>query len=173
MTYDNTRIRKAPARPVSIWKCDRIRAVALSAAIGIILSCGLFFSCGKKANEEGTQEKPTSAKAVSPAEVRKSLEKLIGRWQRPDGGYVIDIRKVRADGELDAGYFNPRPINVSRAKAATEGGAITVFIELYDENYPGSTYDLIYDPRSDVLLGTYFQAAMRQSFEVVFVRMER
>jgi len=29
-----------------------------------------------------------------------SYEKLEGRWQRGDGGYIIDIRKVEADGKL-------------------------------------------------------------------------
>jgi len=140
--------------------------------MGIIFSCGLFLSCGKKADEEGTREKTVSAEDASPAEVRAALEKLVGRWHRPDGGYVIAIRGVGADGALDAGYFNPRPINVSKAKGAVEGETIEVFIELYDEGYPGSTYDLTYDLRSDVLLGTYFQAAIRQNFDVVFVRMK-
>ena len=44
------------------------------------------------------------------------FHKLIGRWLRPDGGYVIDIRKIHADGKMDAGYYNPQPINVSRAE---------------------------------------------------------
>jgi hypothetical protein len=85
---------------------------------------------------------------------------------------VIEIRRVGVHGDLDAGYFNPRPINVSKAEASAQEGKVRVFIELYDEGYPGSTYDLTYDPRSDVLLGNYFQAAIRQNFDVVFVRMD-
>ncbi|OGR31583.1 MAG: hypothetical protein A2139_13870 [Desulfobacca sp. RBG_16_60_12] len=69
-------------------------------------------------------------------------------------------------------YFNPRPINVSRAEAAQEGTTTKVFIELRDTNYPGSTYTLAYDPQSDQLKGVYFQAALQQSFDVVFVRMK-
>ena len=34
-----------------------------------------------------------------------------------DGGYVIEIRSIRARGKLDAAYLNPRPINVSQATA--------------------------------------------------------
>jgi hypothetical protein len=59
-----------------------------------------------------------------------------------------------------------------QAKASHKGDAVEIFIELYDEGYPGSTYTLTYDPGSDALFGTYFQAALGQSFEVVFVRMK-
>ena len=38
--------------------------------------------------------------------------------------------------------------------------------------YPGSTYTLTYDPKRDQLQGVYFQATLRQSFDVVFVRMK-
>jgi hypothetical protein len=45
-----------------------------------------------------------------------SEDLLRGRWVRPDGGYVIEVRDAQAGGRLDAAYFNPRPINVSRAE---------------------------------------------------------
>jgi hypothetical protein len=32
---------------------------------------------------------------------------LVGRWQRTDGGYVIDIRRVEPDGAMEANYYNP------------------------------------------------------------------
>ena len=72
---------------------------------------------------------------------------------------------------MSAGYFNPRPINVSRAEALQEGQDVKVFLELQDVNYPGSIYHLTYDPKSDQLKGTYFQAALKQMFEVVFDRL--
>lgn len=97
---------------------------------------------------------------------------LVGRWQRTDGGYVIDIRRVAADGTMEAGYLNPRPINVSRAVAAVFKEHLKVELELRDTGYPGSTYTLLYDPNKDALLGYYYQAVQRQNFEVVFVRME-
>jgi hypothetical protein len=89
---------------------------------------------------------------------------------REDGGYVLEIRTISADGKADASYFNPRPINVSRAEAFREGGALTLFVELQAPNYPGSTYRLVYDPARDVLVGTYFQALQKQTFDVSFVR---
>jgi hypothetical protein len=100
-----------------------------------------------------------------------ALQKLQGRWQRNDGGYVIDIRNVGPGGKLTAAYFNPRPINVARAEASQDSGAVKVFIELRDVNYPGSTYNLIYIPADDRLTGTYFQAVERATFDVYFTRM--
>ncbi len=97
---------------------------------------------------------------------------LIGRWTRPDGGYVIDIRKIAADGTMEAHYYNPRPIQVSRAEASRVGATTRVFIELRDVGYPGATYNLVYKPQENVLAGVYFQPAVAQSFNVVFLRMQ-
>lgn len=97
---------------------------------------------------------------------------LVGRWQRTDGGYVIEIRRVAADGQMEAAYFNPRPIHVSRADASVFKEHLKVEVELRDTGYPGSTYTLLYDPKRDLLLGYYYQAVQRQNFDVVFVRQE-
>jgi len=75
------------------------------------------------------------------------FQPLMGRWQRTDGGYVIEIGRIDADGKIVAGYFNPRPINVSRAQASMQKGYIKVEVELRDTGYPGSRYTLIYDTR--------------------------
>ena len=103
---------------------------------------------------------------------KTAFDSLKGRWLRPDGGYVIDIRDVDASGKMAAGYFNPRPINVSQAEASREGDTTKVFIELRDVNYPGATYNLTYDPERDQLRGVYYQPAVRQSFDVFFIRMK-
>lgn len=97
--------------------------------------------------------------------------KLVGRWVRPDGGYVLNIRSVdAASGRLDLEYLNPRPIHVAQAEAKEAGGKVTVFVELQDVGYPGSTYRLTYVPQADQMIGTYFQPAADQSFDVEFVR---
>jgi len=98
------------------------------------------------------------------------FQTLKGRWLRPDGGDVLEIRKIAADGTMDAAYLNPRPVNVSRAKATRDKTTLRVFVELRAPNYPGSTYTLTYDPKRDELYGVYFQAVQGQSFDVVFVR---
>jgi len=98
---------------------------------------------------------------------------LIGRWQRTDGGYVIEIRRVATDGAMQAAYFNPRPINVSWAKASEFKDHLKVELELRDTGYPGSSYTLLYDPEKDALLGFYYQAVQKQNFDVIFVRMNQ
>jgi hypothetical protein len=102
----------------------------------------------------------------------QAFEKLEGRWRRADGGYVLDIRKVRPDGAMDAAYLNPRPINVSKAQATRDGATVRVFVELRAPNYPGSTYTLTYDSKRDELYGVYYQAVEGRSFDVVFARMK-
>jgi hypothetical protein len=47
---------------------------------------------------------------------------------------------------------------------------IQVFVKLQDVNYPGSTYTLTYDPEQDRFTGYYYQAALNQIFDVVFIR---
>jgi hypothetical protein len=102
----------------------------------------------------------------------QGFEKLEGRWRRADGGYVLDIRKVRPDGAMDAAYLNPRSINVSKAQATRDGVTVRVFVELRAPNYPGSTYTLTYDSKRDELYGVYYQAVEGRSFDVVFARMK-
>ena len=102
----------------------------------------------------------------------EGFEKLEGRWRRADGGYVLDIRKVRPDGAIDAAYLNPRPINVSKAQASRDGATVRIFVELRAPNYPGSTYTLTYDSKRDELYGVYYQAVEGRNFDVVFARMK-
>lgn len=97
---------------------------------------------------------------------------VVGRWQRTDGGYILELRNPTFDGGLAATYFNPRPINVARSGWTLKDGTLLVLVELRDQGYPGSAYTLAYRPDSDQLVGIYFQAAVQQQFEVVFERIE-
>jgi hypothetical protein len=96
--------------------------------------------------------------------------KLVGRWLRADGGYLLQLTEPGPDGQLQAAYFNPRPINVARAAWKHQDGYLGAFVELRAPNYPGSTYTLAYDPTQDRLVGLYFQAAMQEQFDVEFKR---
>jgi len=100
------------------------------------------------------------------------FQPLIGRWQRTDGGYIIDIRSIDTDNKIKAQYFNPSPIHVSRAEASKDKEHIKVEVELRDVGYPGSTYTLVYVSEKDALLGYYYHAVSRQYFDVLFVRMK-
>jgi len=119
-----------------------------------------------------TLHAPTMANAAdtAPAAAQVNEQLLTGRWVRPDGGYVLELKEIREDGTLEAAYFNPRSINVAKAQVQRKEGQVTVFIELRDANYPGSTYNLRYDPKSDRLVGTYFQAVYGQTYNIEFLR---
>ena len=116
----------------------------------------------------------TLAHAANPAvaESKPEFEKLKGRWQRPDGRYILAINSIADSGAIDAAYFNPKSIHVAKAETWHEADATKVFIELRDVNYPGSNYSLTHDPVSDQLEGTYYQAVERQRFPVAFVRVK-
>ena len=152
------------------------RAAVLALAAVAILAAGWWVRARLGAPPAAvTTPAPTAAIAPVPAArtapvPATDFRTLTGRWQRMDGGYVLEIKSVDATGAMDAGYYNPRSIHVATASASLSGGAIQVFVELRDVNYPGSTYRLTYDPRGDRLAGTYFQAGLGQTYEVTFER---
>jgi hypothetical protein len=102
----------------------------------------------------------------------EDFQPLIGRWQRTDGGYIIEIRSIAPDGKITAGYYNPRPINVEQAQASMQKDHIKVEVTLRDQGYPGSAYTLVYAPDKDALFGYYYHAVSGQNFEVVFIRVK-
>lgn len=126
-----------------------MRRARLAAAI---IALGIAFVLQTTSDCEAQPKK----ESVSGTKTKTGFETIESRWLRPDGGYIIQIRKVDSSGKIDAGYFNPRPINVSKAQATRESGKIKVLIELRDTGYPGSTYTLTYDPKEDVLRGIYY-----------------
>ena len=134
----------------------------------------VFVICALLPAAVGAQGPATGAEnGVSATVVDKAkpdFDTLKGRWKRPDGGYILSVKDVETGGKMDAAYYNPKPINVSTAQASREGATVKVFIELRDAGYPGSTYTLIYDPKTDRLGGVYYQAAIGQRFDVIFVR---
>jgi len=126
-------------------------------------------------NKTTSKSQPPSApvsQSLSPPQELPQMSTLAGKWLRPDGGYVIEISKIKEDGTFQAGYFNPRSIHVAQANASVKQGKWVVFIKLQDQGYPGSTYTLTYDAQNDALIGTYFQAAYNQNYNVIFTRMK-
>lgn len=126
----------------------------------------------QKQEEASTGEQESDDMEASTTQLDSAVRgKLKGRWLRPDGGYVLEIRDVAADGTMDAGYYNPQSIHVAEANAtASEEGRVELYVELRDVGYPGSNYHLQYDADNDRLVGVYAQPAMGQQFEVTFVR---
>lgn len=110
------------------------------------------------------------APGIGAAAEQLDFTMLVGEWVRPDGGYIIRVRDIKPDGSVDAGYFNPNVINVAEANVSELKGLVKLFIKLDDAGYPGSTYTLYYYAEKDALAGFYYQAAIKQTFEVVFLR---
>lgn len=152
------------------------RATFIALAVVVVAGLGYWSWKSKHNDIPSAAAPPAEASATNPAPAvaaaKPDFQKLKGKWLRPDGGYVVEVRSVTDTGAMDAAYFNPKPIHVAKAEASLDGAAIKVFIELRDVNYPGSTYTLAYDPATDQLQGIYFQALQQQRFEVVFVRMK-
>jgi hypothetical protein len=65
-----------------------------------------------------TESSPAaSTPPATDATARTAFDALPGRWVRVQGGYVITINSVDADGRLDASYANPRPLPFHTAVA--------------------------------------------------------
>lgn len=149
--------------------CRRIFAPAepsfiTAMLVWLLASLGLWSGCSRS-----PATPPTGAKsAATPA----AYDLLQGKWQRPDGGYVLELASVSDTGALNASYFNPQPIRVGKAQASRADGKLQVTVELQDVNYPGSTYRLTYDPANDRLQGTYYQAVARETYEIFFERLK-
>jgi hypothetical protein len=143
-------------------------------AVVVVLSFGFWWRNYESAEISPAGKSATLTKPSHPpaATSRAEFQKLTGRWQRPDGGYIFEVKSVATNGAMDAAYFNPKSIRVAKAEASWHGDGLKAFIELRDVNYPGSNYTLTYDPASDRLKGIYYQAAEKQRFEVAFVRMK-
>jgi uncharacterized protein (DUF2147 family) len=132
----------------------------------------LVVSCGRQEEPTAKTTAPTEKQPSAPVAAKPEFLKLVGKWERPDGGYVLEIKGVDGEGKLEAAYANPNPIHVSRAMAFQKDGGTQVFVELRDTGYPGCTYSLKFDPKSDQLYGEYFQASMEQTFNVTFARLK-
>jgi hypothetical protein len=151
-----------------------VLAVTVVLAVGIFVAVALLRSgvLGGTSSPLPSPAVPGGQSAATAVTATAGFQPLHGRWLRPDGGYILDIRDVDASGKIEAVYLNPRPIHVARAEATGDGATLQVFVELRAPGYPGSTYTLRYEPQRDQLEGSYFQAALQQRFEVVFVRMK-
>lgn len=114
-----------------------------------------------------SQAPPSLSEVAAPA--KGSAEVLKGTWVRPDGGYRIVIDGVGVEGKLDATYFNPTRLPFAKAQVSQDGATFRIVLELQAGGYAGSTYDLLYEPATDRLKGTYYQAVAKQKFDVFFV----
>jgi len=151
----------SPAKSGSIGRTLRAgAALALGLALASALTSAVRAQGGSPVEKEAA---PAPAVAFGPAALK-------GNWVRPDGGYRIEIKSITADGQIEAMYFNPNPLPFAKASVRQDDKTLRVFLELRAGGYNGSTYELTYDAASDRLNGIYYQAVMKQKFDVVFMR---
>jgi hypothetical protein len=154
---------------------SKLPIVAVIAVVALAAVATFFLQRGKTpkpASDAPPAANSISAAAPADAAAKADFQFLKGRWVRPDGNYVLEIRAIDATGQMDAGYYNPQPIHVAKAEVKKEGAATKVFIELNDVSYPGCKYNLTYIPGEEQLVGTYYQAAMQETYEIGFVRLK-
>jgi len=131
-----------------------------------LLSLILFISIIAACSNHQTNENQEESKYISDTKLTAAL----GKWQRTDGDYLIELSNIKTDSTLEAAYLNPNPIHVSETAWKVNDGYIYFFIKLDDEGYPGSFYSLGYYPEEDRLYGFYYQALQQQQYDVIFER---
>ena len=136
--------------------------------LGLVVIAAALPGCSPQ--ESALPKQKVAVETAIPAETGVNFAKAKGRWARTDGGYVLAINAVDADGRAEAAYFNPNPIKVAWCKISNEGAVLKAKAELRDVNYPGCLYTLSYVPATDRWVGTYFQAQQQQTYDVEFVR---
>ncbi len=160
--------RKKKSRSNSRKNRSRLLIVVLIAAVLVVAAVGFRHFMTQK----GSAAPSEPATATDNQMHDRKDEALLGKWRRPDGGYIIHVRDIEDSGLADVAYFNPNPIHVAKAIVLKDGIHTGLFVELQDKGYPGATYELAYDPQRDILAGMYYQPAVGGSFNVFFVRNE-
>ncbi len=135
----------------------------------------VFIGCNTSDRASSTLVKEGSAKTISepappPPKPVVKKDSLIGNWVRTDAPYNLNIAGFASDGTMKVVYLNPKSINIGRANWTLSNGTVSVYVELRDENYPGSHYTLYYMPERDLLAGKYFQAVEGVTYDVGFMR---
>ena len=162
----------ASASPAA--KKSNIRWISFFVILVTLIAAFLFYN--RQVSSADEEVKPEVVGETSPAPAAQAnleavVKKLTGRWQRTDGGYIIDLKNPSPDGKIEAAYFNPNPIHVGRSGWQNSAGKIIITVELQDANYPGSLYTLEFFHQEDILRGTYFQAVEKVNYDVEFRRL--
>lgn len=132
----------------------------------------LSISCDQQAEKKEAKDAASTNNMPVDQQQKANPDKniLVGEWLRTDAPYVIKISELLDDGKMKAGYFNPKSINIGNATWNVDDGDLKAYIELRDENYPGSNYKLTYIPGKGLLAGKYFQAVEGVTYDVGFVK---
>ena len=118
MSSSKKKKHKSSRKPVQAPPKKRIPVIWLSLVIVAAVGAAILVTVNLRPNGQNQNSKSDAAlpqaQSSTAVDQNQGFENLIGRWLRPDGGYIIEIRSVSADGRMDAAYLNPRSINVAR-----------------------------------------------------------
>ena len=102
----------------------------------------------------------------------QALQPIVGKWIRPDSGATVEIVRISPGGQLEANYYNPSLVKLTKAEASLSGEQINIFIEVLYVEHPFPNYHLAYDPQSDQLKGDYYEATDGKHYQVLFDRLK-
>jgi len=107
MSSQKKKKRKSSSKPVQPPPKKRFPVIWVSVMIVLAVAAIILAAANLKSP---TPDQAAKADAKMPqtdsspaAEKDKGFGNLIGRWLRPDGGYIIEIRGIGADGRIEAG----------------------------------------------------------------------
>ncbi|MCU0609203.1 MAG: hypothetical protein MUF22_05505 [Chitinispirillaceae bacterium] len=154
--------------PASVSTGGNMIFIVVSTAIVLIVTGVMIYMARQQPADESVPVWPSLPAQQSLADIKP--EKIVGKWQRQDGDYVLEISALLENGNVKATYFNPRPIKIATATCFADPGP-RIFVKFDDKGYEGSTYTLRYDPLQDMLFGQYFLAPRGESYDVLFARI--
>lgn len=106
-------------------------------------------------------------------QVKVDQRLLVGEWSRTATPIQIKITEVLDNGKLELTYFNVKSIHTGKAYWLIKGTFLSLYVELLDENSPGSFYKLNYNSERDILVGDYFEVVDGLTYPVEFVRTKQ
>ena len=106
-------------------------------------------------------------------QVQVNQRLLVGEWSRNETACLIKITEALDNGKLELAYFDLKSINTGKTYWLVKGTFLSLYIELLDENNPGSYYKLNYNVERDMLVGDYFEVVDGLTYPVEFVRTKQ
>lgn len=98
---------------------------------------------------------------------------LVGEWSRTETPCLMKITEVHDNGKLELAYFDLKSINTGKTYWLLKGTFLSLYVELLDENHPGSYYKLNYNAERDMLVGDYFEVMDGLTYAVEFTRTKQ
>ena len=115
----------------------------------------------------------TTVYSFGQQQVQVNQRLLVGEWSRNETSCLIKITEALDNGKLELAYFDLKSINTGKTYWLVKGTFLSLYIELLDENNPGSYYKLNYNVERDMLVGDYFEVVDGLTYPVEFVRTKQ